>query len=400
MTSRLLALLILFLSALAYLTANVLPAILSLSFCLYALYASLEFNPKIEAERRVERVLYEGRKTIAKLRVRNLTKKDYVIRLIEELPVGFSSENLESYLRGFEEKELGYSIVPARGVYRLRGKLLVEEPRGLFKKEFRLNEVEVEVLPSIERLKEEAKYRANLEIAAKTLFGLPSEFKSLREFYEGDEARFIDWKASARLGELVVKEFIREWEGDIYLVLDTSGEMRKKIEHVLSLVYQLLNSLSGKKVGIVICDEFGVKKVVRASEDFSAILRELKISPVFARQSIKVPEFRISLRRFFRRPKSFSLKILREIPRKSFLIFLTDLSNPDEILATIVELRKYCKVLVISPNPVLFQRVENEEALLRLYKAYVEREKFLRKVNAIVPVIDVGPNDSLMEVLR
>jgi hypothetical protein len=38
--------------------------------------------------------------------------------------------------------------------------------------------------------------------------------------------------------------------------------------------------------------------------------------------------------------------------------------------------------------------MERDE-ILRLYKGYVEREELIRRMNRIVPTIDVGPRDLL-----
>ena len=53
--------------------------------------------------------------------------------------------------------------------------------------------------------------------AYQSLFGLQTpELDSLREFQSGDERRHIDWKATTRLGELIVRDFLKEREGDVY----------------------------------------------------------------------------------------------------------------------------------------------------------------------------------------
>ncbi len=46
---------------------------------------------------------------------------------------------------------------------------------------------------------------------------------NLREYLPGDDARTIDWKASARLDRLFVREYEEERNQTYYLVLDRSG---------------------------------------------------------------------------------------------------------------------------------------------------------------------------------
>ncbi|MCS7143410.1 MAG: DUF58 domain-containing protein [Archaeoglobaceae archaeon] len=399
---QLISLAIFLLSIQAYLLANIFPAILAFLISVYILYIALEFDPKLEIRREIGKVLYEGKKSISRLKVKNLGDKEYRAKFFETLPPDFEAEKLEFDIGKSEEKEIEYWIIPVRGIYKLRGNIEVEDTRGIFRSNLRVNESEIEVLPSVDKLKEEARINARLKHASKSFFGSPVDFKSLREFQEGDDARRIDWKASARLGELILREFLMEWEGDIYIVLDVSKEMRKgKIDYALRLIYQLLNSLRGKRVGLVIYDELGIRKIVKATEEESKLLKELKISPIKGEQSLKIPEMRLSsvLRVFFRKTQFLPLSLIKEIPKKSFLIFISDLSNPDEVVKALIEIKKECRVVLISPNPVLFYRGRiTKDTILELYEAYLRREKLLKQINKIVPTIDVGPNELIPEI--
>jgi uncharacterized protein (DUF58 family) len=50
--------------------------------------------------------------------------------------------------------------------------------------------------------------------------GRGHELHSLRDYVTTDSARFVDWKVSAKSGRLVVREFAREDERRVMLVLD------------------------------------------------------------------------------------------------------------------------------------------------------------------------------------
>jgi len=62
----------------------------------------------------------------------------------------------------------------------------------------------------------------------------------LRDYLYTDSARFVDWKVTARAGRLMVREFAREDERRVMLVLDpyigppptTPGESAAEAEHV------------------------------------------------------------------------------------------------------------------------------------------------------------------------
>lgn len=51
--------------------------------------------------------------------------------------------------------------------------------------------------------------------------GQGTEFDSLREYVDGDDVRSIDWRATARRGDVVVRTWRPERDRRIYLVLDT-----------------------------------------------------------------------------------------------------------------------------------------------------------------------------------
>lgn len=55
--------------------------------------------------------------------------------------------------------------------------------------------------------------------------GKSTNFENLREYVLNDEIKDIDWKSSARSGQLLIKEFIAEKTHNIMLVMDTGLKM-------------------------------------------------------------------------------------------------------------------------------------------------------------------------------
>lgn len=49
------------------------------------------------------------------------------------------------------------------------------------------------------------------------------EFNQLRDYIQGDDIRFIDWKASARSSKMLVRQYLEDRNRTIYLVVDLSG---------------------------------------------------------------------------------------------------------------------------------------------------------------------------------
>lgn len=55
--------------------------------------------------------------------------------------------------------------------------------------------------------------------------GRSAEFSGYREYIPGDDMRYVDWNAYARLDKLYIKEFMEEREGRVNIYLDTSRSM-------------------------------------------------------------------------------------------------------------------------------------------------------------------------------
>jgi uncharacterized protein (DUF58 family) len=93
--------------------------------------------------------------------------------------------------------------------------------------------------------------------------GIGSEFREIRDHRPGDPYRAIAWKASARRGRLLVREFDDESRITLRLLLDTSPSMRAgamgrtPLDGALSLCARIIESLlnSGDRVGLVTFDQ-------------------------------------------------------------------------------------------------------------------------------------------------
>jgi uncharacterized protein (DUF58 family) len=55
--------------------------------------------------------------------------------------------------------------------------------------------------------------------------GMSLEFAEHREYYPGDDFRYVDWNLYGRLDRLFVKVFHREENISVYIVIDTSRSM-------------------------------------------------------------------------------------------------------------------------------------------------------------------------------
>ncbi len=93
--------------------------------------------------------------------------------------------------------------------------------------------------------------------------GYGMDFDQIRDYYVGDDIRFIDWKSSARMNTLLVKQYIHEHTKTIMLMVDVSGssffgsteqikrEMSAQIATIISLAAQHVKA----RIGLILFSE-------------------------------------------------------------------------------------------------------------------------------------------------
>lgn len=162
--------------------------------------------------------------------------------------------------KGYSQLELKFST-PYAGEYTGRGlNLRVSGPLGLFSSE-----------TSLPLLQEYVVYPRTLQVAMGTLKllgrgelgetpidvpGIGTEFYEMRGYQPSDDYRDVNWKATARGGETMVVEHMREVGGGYLLVLDTRGEGFADRDSLASTFLTLANVLasSGVSFEIVVHD--------------------------------------------------------------------------------------------------------------------------------------------------
>jgi len=152
------------------------------------------------------------------LRVEAVTAKNSPAAAVLETPVYFP------YLpkRGRVNQSVPMTF-PARGVYRQEAfRIVTRFPFGFLQKAHRVDlRTEALVYPSVEPTREFFEIMPGLQGAMESLAkGRGQDLYALRDYVPTDSARHVHWKASARLGSRMVREFTREDETRVLLVLD------------------------------------------------------------------------------------------------------------------------------------------------------------------------------------
>ncbi len=127
-------------------------------------------------------------------------------------------------------------------------------------------EVKLDLRESIKRLNLTTNKIVNTKIVGgyKSVFrGRGLEFNDYRHYTPDDDASFIDWRASVRSKELLIKEFTEERNLSVFFLIDVSSSMvysstdRLKIEYSAEIISTLAYTIihSGDSIGFAIFKE-------------------------------------------------------------------------------------------------------------------------------------------------
>jgi len=119
----------------------------------------------------------------------------------------------------------------------------------------------VELVPALRRLEILSKglTSSGLIGAYRSVFkGKGLEFTGYRGYTMADDASLIDWKASSRTNEILIKEYAEEREVDVFFLIDCSERMlfgstdKLKAEYVIELTASLTHAIleAGDSVGL------------------------------------------------------------------------------------------------------------------------------------------------------
>jgi len=193
----------------------------------------------LSVQREVADVAWDDQPVPVKLHVHNRSSlPKYFLQAQDTLPEGAQFAEGDGViplaLPAGGKQEAGYSVVfQHRGRYHLGPlNLYATDPLGMFFFSHRLRgQTEVLVLPTPLPLPAIDSLRGALYTAAGAhsapVRGDSVEFLGIREYAPGDPLRRVDWKHSARYGDLFVRDFERFTQTEVCVLLDRSPVMRQ-----------------------------------------------------------------------------------------------------------------------------------------------------------------------------
>lgn len=271
---------------------------------------SLVRKGAVEARRSVAQVLSVGRANVATLHVQSRLRRTVDLEIVDDAADEVEARLLPATLRlqPGQRATLTYLLFPRRRGAHALGDLWVRltSPLGLWRRQVRVAApFTVRVYPDLQavRVYEKLVKEARDERFTRTTRrrGGESEFERLREYTRDDDARRIDWRATARKGEPITREYQLERNQNVLVMLDCGRLMTAEVEglshldHALNAMLMLSHVCvrAGDQVGLVAFDarmrsfvspeggQHALKKLVRASYDLFPSLVEPDYRAVF-----------------------------------------------------------------------------------------------------------------------
>ncbi len=190
------------------------------------------------------------------------------VRIIDELPPQFQRRDLqfETLLTPGQEKGLAYTVRPVRrGAYGF-GSLhfYVASRFGFVRRRFSTAQnQEIPVYPSFLQMRRyellaisDRLSEAGIKKIRKV--GHTMEFDQIREYVRGDDYRTVNWKATARRGNLMVNQYQDEKSQHIYCVVDKGRVMMMPFEEMTLLDYAINASLVLSNIAVLKQDRAGL----------------------------------------------------------------------------------------------------------------------------------------------
>lgn len=211
--------------------------------------ALLYHRKGLEAQRQLTERMSNGDDN--KITIELSNKYDFRISctVIDELPFQFQEHNWKRVLsvEGQTDTVLEYIVRPQeRGEYDFGNiNIYVEGPLRIVRRRYTFRQgKKIKVYPSYIQMR---RYQlmavgANFQqsgVKRMRKLGHSMEFEQIKEYVRGDDYRTINWKATARHGDLMVNNFTDERSQQIYCVINKGRVMKMPFEGLTLLDYSI-----------------------------------------------------------------------------------------------------------------------------------------------------------------
>ena len=226
-------------------------------------------------------------------------------------------------------------------------------------------------------------------------------FSRLRDYVVGDDPRHIDWKATARRGQPITREFTVEQSQTVYILVDAGRSMTQlsgqypRFEYALSAALLLADVTihAGDRVGALVFDD-QLRAVVPAQRGISA-LQALRTALVPLQPTLVEPDYATAFRTLAQRQR-----------KRALIVLVTDVIDARAARSLLAQLTRgasrHLAVVVALRNEALLHAASTvgpNAGSADLYAAGAAEELVTERLTALqrmrdagVVVLDVAPD--------
>jgi len=379
------------------------PAILSVAQILLASFLFLAFADYvflffIGRAPKVKRVLSDrlsnGDTNQVVLQVTNRMNYPVSMEIIDELPEQLQLRDfiLKRNFKTKQEHKIAFKLTPTeRGLYNFGDThLFVRSGLGLIVRRFTAaTSRDVPVYPSYMQLK---KYQLisqttmlNEHGGGKRMrkIGQSMEFEQIKDYVTGDDVRTLNWKATARKGQLMVNNYADEKSQQVFCIIDKGRLMKMPFGGLTLLDYAINSTLVMSNVCLRKQDKIGLitfadKMGAVIAADRKPIQRENILEALYRQQtSFLESDFEM-----------LYMQVRRRIKQRSLLILYTNFESLNGLRRQLNYLRSIAKhhlLLVVFFENTELVKLSHADAL-NLEDVYVKTmaDKFVFEKKLIV----------------
>ncbi len=184
--------------------------------------------------------------------------------------------------------------------------------------------------------------------------GASTEFREYREYYPGDDLRYLDWRVYARSDRLCVKRFTAETNAHFYVICDTSGSMAYRGERAWGSKMECSCVLAAAMSWLMLRQNDAVG-VVSLSEDDSAGER--------FRPCRTTNQFTLMVRQLEQLQAAGGARLqallslaARRVRRRSIIVLFSDLLEPSEMIND-----SFSELRFLGHDCMVFQVLDRDE---------------------------------------
>ena len=268
--------------------------------------------------------------------------------IIDEIPAQFQKRDIwfATTLAPGERKQINYILRPTRrGEYEFGFiRVFVRSAIGLVSKRYNFEQAEaLPVYPSfLQMRKYELMAISNrlTEIGIKKIrrIGHSMEFEQVKSYVPGDDYRTINWKATARRGDLMVNSYTDEKSQHVYCIIDKSRAMRMPFEGLSLLDYAINASLVLSNVALLKEDKAGlitvgekIGSIVPADKNYAQLN---KIMEVLYKEKTRYLETNM---------EALYVTTRRVLKQRSLVVFFTNYESLSALQRQLPFLRRIAK---------------------------------------------------------